>query len=138
MPTPPTVHRWISNDPALADCYVQAVKARAELIFDEILEITDDARNDWMEKQLENGKVIEVLNKEHVQRSKLRVDARKWVLGCMNPAQYGNFTRQELTGRDGAPLHPTVPVSDAQLAAALNALVKPPAAEQDADVSDLF
>jgi hypothetical protein len=43
-----------------------------------------------------------VLDHEHVQRSRLRVDARKWLLSKLLPKQYGD--RVEVTGKDGGPL----------------------------------
>jgi hypothetical protein len=64
---------------------------------DEIIDIADDGSNDWMERELESGKTIEVLNAEHVARSRLRVDARKWVAAKLKPKKYGDKT---LVGSD--------------------------------------
>ena len=52
-------------------------------MFEEIIEIADESEND---------KVNGVLNSEAIQRSKLRVDARKWALSKMNPKKYGDST----------------------------------------------
>lgn len=69
--------------------YACAREAQAERIFDEILEIADDGRNDWMTRQLGETE-IEVPNHEHIQRSRLRVDARKWMAGKLAPKRYGD------------------------------------------------
>ena len=45
-----------------------------------------------------------VLNKEHVNRSRLRIDARKWVLARMNAKKYGERVSTELTGANGGPI----------------------------------
>ena len=78
-----------------------AREMQADYIFEEILEIADDGRNDWMERQQEDGGAVMVLNKEHVNRSRLRIDARKWVLARMNAKQYGERSLTELAGPDG-------------------------------------
>ncbi len=66
---------------------------------DEITDIADDGSNDYIEQEQKNGKIARVLDGEHVQRSRLRVDTRKWVLARMLPKIYGD--KIALTGDDG-------------------------------------
>jgi hypothetical protein len=47
---------------------------------DEILEIADNGTNDWMQRQRQNGSIETVTNKDHLERSRQRIDARKWLL----------------------------------------------------------
>ncbi len=54
---------------------------QADALFDEALEIADDASGDWMVDK--DGK--KTLDHEHVQRSRLRVDTRKWAAGKLAP-----------------------------------------------------
>lgn len=70
--------------------YAHARDSRADVIFEEMIEIADDASNDWMERQNRDGSTTEVLDTEHVQRSRLRIETRKWMLGKMSPAKYGD------------------------------------------------
>lgn len=51
---------------------------------EEINEIGDDSKEDWTDTK--NGPV---LNSEHVQRSRLRCDNRKWLLSKLLPKQFG-------------------------------------------------
>lgn len=53
------------------------------------LEIADDATNDWMERKGAGQSPGYELNGEHVQRSRLRVDARKWLASKLAPKKYG-------------------------------------------------
>jgi hypothetical protein len=53
------------------------------------LDIADDSSNDVTEFDLGDGVITQKVNSEVVQRSRLRVDARKWMLGKMNPKKYG-------------------------------------------------
>ena len=60
-------------------------EAQADYLAEEILEIADDGKNDWVERQDGSAAV----NNEAVQRSRLRVDARKWLMSKLMPKKYG-------------------------------------------------
>ncbi|CAB4134992.1 hypothetical protein UFOVP275_46 [uncultured Caudovirales phage] len=79
-----TFLRWVSAHSHLREQYDMAMQLRAEKHVEEIIEIADDAVNDWMEI---NGKddVGYKVNGEHVQRSRLRIDARKWAASKLLP-----------------------------------------------------
>ena len=50
MPPPATFLGWVDSDEKLAEQYTRARELQADAIFDEVIDIADDARNDWMEK----------------------------------------------------------------------------------------
>lgn len=89
MPDKATVLRWLAANEQFRDHYARAREAQADAIFDEILDIADDARNDWMERRGEEDAGW-VANGEHIQRSRLRIDARKWMAGKLQPKKYGD------------------------------------------------
>jgi hypothetical protein len=91
---------WIDADKEKADQYARSCELRADSIFEEILEIADDSGGDL--KYTENG---EVMNAEFVQRSRLRVDARKWMLGKMMPKKYSDKVLTEHSGTDGGAIN---------------------------------
>lgn len=78
--------------------YREAEMLRAEEMFDEMADIAHDGSNDWMDRETKSGGVVEVLNSEHVQRSKLRIDTMKWKLSKMIPKKYGDKIQQEISG----------------------------------------
>ena len=82
-----TFLRWVSEDEKLSEHYARAMEIRADIMFEEMLEIADDGSNDFM-TITKGDKEYEVENKEWVNRSKLRVDARKWILARMTPKKY--------------------------------------------------
>ena len=91
MPAARTVLRWIRASPDLQRSYAIATEVRADMIFDEILEIADDARNDLVEKVGRDGQVQGfTVDAENIRRSALRIDARKWALARMAPKKYGD------------------------------------------------
>lgn len=89
MPNKATVFRWLADDTKLSDQYARARESQADALFDEILDIADNARNDWMARSGDDDGGY-TLNGEHIQRSKLRIDARKWMAGKMRPKVYGD------------------------------------------------
>lgn len=84
-----TFFRWLHEYPELEKLYFIAQEQRAETHVDEILEIADDARNDWMERNDPENPGW-VANHEHINRSRLRVDTRKWIAAKMKPKRYGD------------------------------------------------
>ena len=56
-----------------------------------IRDIADDGSNDYMEKLDKDGEVIGYsINGENIQRSRLRVDSRKWLASKLLPKKYGD------------------------------------------------
>lgn len=90
MPGATTIFRWLAAMPPFREQYALAKEAMAEQMADELLEIADDGSNDYMERTGKDGTTAWVLNGEHVQRSKLRVDTRKWLLAKLLPKKYGD------------------------------------------------
>ena len=98
MPSRSTVYRWLHKNPGFANQYAQAREARVEAWADEIIEIADDGTTDYITKVGRNGAEYEAVDQEHIQRSRLRVDARRWLLRKLNPGQYGDHMEVEHTG----------------------------------------
>jgi hypothetical protein len=77
--------------------YARAREAQAEAYADEILEIAHDGRNDWMERRAKGGGKDMAPNHELVLRSRLRVDALKWIMSKMVPKKYGDRIEHEVS-----------------------------------------
>ncbi len=98
MPNRATVFRWLAANETFRDQYARARDAQAEALADEILDIADDGSNDWMERYDDDGGNIGWKeNGEAMQRSRLRVEARKWVAAKLLPKKYGD---KQLVGSD--------------------------------------
>ena len=94
--SPSTFFIWLREDELKSKQYEIATKERSELVFEDILDIADNSSNDYVEN--ENGNLV--LNAENIQRSRLRVDARKWILSKMNPKKYGDKTDITTNGKE--------------------------------------
>lgn len=76
---------WLNEDNELSKQYARATELRAEVIFDEILQIADCEDNDII--TIEGTLRV---NNDVIARDRLRVDARKWALSKMMPKKYGD------------------------------------------------
>jgi hypothetical protein len=89
----PTFMLWVGQDAELADRYAQARENFVERIAQEVMELSDvdvgetpDGRKDWAA----------------VQKHKLQIDTRKWLLSKLAPKKYGE--KLEISGDDKSPL----------------------------------
>lgn len=96
-----TFFRWLRENDKFSEQYARACEERSYMHAEEILEIADDARNDYMEKLDDSGNLLGyTLNGEHVQRSRLRIDTRKWLMAKQNPKVYGDKLDMTTNGND--------------------------------------
>lgn len=98
-----TVLAWLSREPTFQEKYARAKEMQADLLAEEILDIADNGENDFM-RIVKGNEEYEVENKEFINRSRLRVDSRKWIASKLKPKKYGDRITQEITGKDGGPL----------------------------------
>jgi hypothetical protein len=83
MPHRRTVLRWKDNDPEFEKLYRRARTEAMHALADEIVEIADNEEGD-------------------VQRDKLKIDTRTFLMRRIEPSTYGD--KQEHTGPGGGPL----------------------------------
>lgn len=91
MPNKATVFRWLALHKEFSDQYAKARESQADTLFDEVLAIADqyDSAQDKLEV-------------DHINRARLRIDARKWMAGKLRPKKYGE--KLELSGDAESPL----------------------------------
>ena len=82
------LHAWLNARP---EKYVAARERQADQLVEDMLQIADDGRNDTY---LDDDGNIHT-DQDVIARSRLRVEARKWLAGKMNAKRYGD--RLDLT-----------------------------------------
>lgn len=93
MPCVSTIFNWIRSKPEFLQQYEKAKAEQADALTEDMLDIADDGSNDWMIKTGKDAESIGwQLNGEHVQRSRLRLDTRKWIASKLKPKKYGDRT----------------------------------------------
>ena len=88
LPAASTVFRWLSLDKAFSEQYARAREAQADVLFDELADVAEQALN--AETAVE------------VSARKLIVDTHKWRISKIAPKKYGE--KLELAGDPNAPL----------------------------------
>ena len=99
MPDERSVRRWARNHGDFGAKYAVARRLGYEKRADELLEIADDSSADWIDT--DDGH--RVLNGAHVNRARLMIDTRKWLLSKMLPKVYGDHLT--VGGDPDRPIH---------------------------------
>lgn len=81
MPAASTVLDWVQRDyMGFSEPYARARETQIELMAEDLIALADDEAKD-------------------PQRSRLQVDARKWVMSKVLPKKYGDKIQQEVSGK---------------------------------------
>lgn len=101
LPTRKTVYSWLHNNREFLNRYTEAREIQADTFVDDMCDIADDSTNDYMEKVSLSGEVKTVVDHENINRSRLRVDTRKYVAERFRPKKY--FKPETLNEDDSIP-----------------------------------
>jgi hypothetical protein len=112
MPCVSTVFSWLRTKPEFLKQYEKSKEEQADALAEDMLDIADDGTNDWMEKHDKDGHNIGwQVNGEHVQRSRLRLDTRKWIASKLKPKKYGDKVDMNVGGQTGNPIEANLTVT---------------------------
>lgn len=118
MPDRTTVFRWLREHDEFRNQYASACDDRADAIFDEMIELSDTSVIGEKTEIDKDGNVVKITTGDMIERSRLGVETRKWVLGRMKPKKYGD--RLQLAND---PDDPMPGMTDAQIEAKLAELL---------------
>jgi len=104
MPCRRTVNQWVADKEAFLRQYLRAREDQADFWAEQIIEISDNTDDDWTTKENADGSEYEAVDHEHIQRSRLRVDSRKWLASKLKPKRYGERTKHEHGGPNDGPI----------------------------------
>ena len=88
---------------ALGQKYAHARRAQLFRMADELKDIADDGTNDYVERETLSGAVVMALDREHVQRSDIRIKTRQWILARMMPERFGDRLAHQMLDEHGKP-----------------------------------
>jgi len=91
MPHPDTIREWRLQNEIFSAQYARAKLQQADLLAEDCLDIADDSNKDTCI----NEAGFEAVDHEHVNRSRLRIDTRKWLASKLLPKQYGDKIQLE-------------------------------------------
>jgi hypothetical protein len=90
-----TIYNWLQENESFFRMYARAKSIQADYLAEEILEISDCKYGD--EKISKDGEIIP--DNEFINRSRLRVDSRKWLASKLLPKIYGDKVQNEICGK---------------------------------------
>lgn len=85
MPSPRAIYAWLAKYPEFQQQYARAQLDRTHAMAEEVLEIADESGFD---AHIVDGRAV--VNGDAIQRARLRVDTRKWLMSKMAPKKYGD------------------------------------------------
>lgn len=85
-----TVFRWLNSREDFSEAYARAREARAEMLFEQALEITEKCP----------------VERNAIEKAKLQLDVRKWATSKLFPRTYGDRVEHDLKG--GMNFAPTI------------------------------
>lgn len=100
MPSQSMVYRWLEKNEGFREQYSLARTWQADTLADEILEIADESANDTYVDDDGNVKI----NAEVVARSRVRIEARKWIASKLAPKKYGDRQMIDMEVKDVTPM----------------------------------
>ena len=85
FPCQKVINKWRLSFPSFGQMYAQAKMQQAELFAEEVIDIADYQAEDLTTDS--EGNIV--TNHEVIQRSRLRIDTRKWIACKLAPRIYG-------------------------------------------------
>lgn len=85
MPAPRTVMDWQASMPDVSAAIARARDAGEVALLEQCLKIADDGECDWV-----LSKKSPLVDTDHIQRSKLRIETRLKLLAKFNPKRWGD------------------------------------------------
>ena len=97
LPSTATVYRWKRENPEFCKDYALARVDQMEAWSDDIITISDDSSMDTVTKRDPKGREFEAIDHENIQRSRLMVETRKWIMAKIAP-RYADKIAHEHSG----------------------------------------
>ena len=95
MPARRSIFYWLQNNGEFRERYEIARLMQVEYWAHEIIEIADDTSGDFVI----NERGERTVDHENINRARLRVDARKWLMSKLHPQRYGDRVTADVTVR---------------------------------------
>ncbi len=108
FPSKTSVFRWLAQHKEFRDLYARAKDDQIELLADELTDIADEVPKHFVPDP--DGGESERIDSAGIQRNKLRVDTRKWVLSKRFPKKYGDNSTLLLGGDGGDPIKASIAI----------------------------
>jgi hypothetical protein len=99
--------KWVNQDQERINAYACARIEQQHTFADEILKIADDSTNDTCTKTSKSGDEYDACDNEWINRARVRIDTRKFLMARIAAKDYGDKIQTEISGKDGGPIQTT-------------------------------
>lgn len=94
-PSARTVYRLIDADEELCQRYTRAKEAQLQILADQLIDLADTDRIcEKVTIKADGSREVVIL--DQVERTKVQIDTRKWLLAKLNPKKYGEKIQQDV------------------------------------------
>jgi transposase-like protein len=99
--SPETIYSWLRTNPEFSERYARCKDEQLQILADQILELADTDRvcKKVTVKTVGELETREVTTFDPVERTKIQIDARKWLLSKLAPKRYGDRVGLEHSGK---------------------------------------
>lgn len=91
-----TIYRWMWATPEFREMYESAKRDQVRVFVDELTDISDIEEMGQIITQRSDGTIIERKIMDKIERAKLKIDTRKWLLSKLAPREYGERTEMHM------------------------------------------
>ena len=85
-----TVRRWLHKSDEFRGMYARAKAIQCLTLAEQIIDISDDSSNDEIEVEITEGVTATQVNREVIDRARIRIDSRKWLCAKLAPRIFGD------------------------------------------------
>ena len=94
---------WLNADKERIDEYARAREEQQHSWADEIVKLADKSRPGNTVTEKCDG-TVETKTGDMVERTRLQIESRKWLMARLAPRTYGDKVQAEIVGKDGGPV----------------------------------
>jgi len=100
MPSESSIYAWAKTPGhPFGESFARAREVAVRRMADEMLVIADNSAGDAGYKEARDGSPLLVVNREVIERSRLRIETRKWLLSKLLPAEFSEKVAIDHSGR---------------------------------------
>ena len=109
FPAPASIYRQLNASESFREKYARARESQLQTLADQLVPLADKDRI-CQKRTIKADGSEEIVILDQVERTKLQIETRKWLLGKLAPKKYGDRAQMELTGKDGGAIEAAITV----------------------------
>lgn len=109
FPSPAAIYIRLNKSKDFVEKYARAREMQLQVLADELVPLADQDRI-CKKRTIKADGSEEIVILDQVERTRLQIETRKWLLGKLAPKKYGDKVQNEHSGPDGGPIQAEISV----------------------------